>query len=518
VWGFNSQTLRYNLRRLHSISELFIKIMKKNDSKKVILIEDHHQAYYAWKAHGFRNLPLIHIDAHLDFAFQEIKDTRLILEETKSLPELKNQLEKALLFKQKRFDIEKLTHMGNYIYPAMRDGIVGGFYWVIPGDEKEFRYCVKNLKSIINGLAKQDPKSQTTLKIKEGILKAQLYGQKFIICCLKTLPKINKKVLLDIDTDFLVINSIRKSKNTDEIDRHKTWIEPEEFIKILKAKIKNPVLITIAYSVNGGYTPLKFKYLGDEIASRLIDKTFKLPSAAKAFNLFNDFWQKNNKKRARYYYQSAIKSDPTYAVADNNYGPLYLAKKLYKAAEDEFRKILYCHPKNKDALWGMGQVYLSKRKYKSAERYFKAALKILSDYPKALFGLGGAQFKLKKYKSAERYLLRYLAKEPMQPYSHYLLGQIYEKRKQFPKAIVEYKDALKLGLNNPATYLKLLRLAKYSMQKKEIIQDIKIKFKKFGQDFFKKQKPYLKKQGKTRIIKRMERKSALIAKLFPSEK
>jgi len=74
-------------------------------------------------------------------------------------------------------------------------------------------------------------------------------------------------------------------------------------------------------------------------------------------------------------------------------------------------------------------VYLKRRKYNPAERYFKEALKVCSDYPKALFGLGCAQFKLKKYKTAEKYLLRYQTKEPMQPHSHYLLGQIYKKRK-----------------------------------------------------------------------------------------
>jgi tetratricopeptide (TPR) repeat protein len=344
---------------------------------------------------------------------------------------------------------------------------------------------------MIKGLAKQDPKPKTTIKIKNGLLKTQLYSRKFIVCCLKALPKINKKVLLDIDTDFLVINSIRKAKNADEIGRRKIWIEPKEFIKALKTKIKYPVLATIAYSVNGGYAPLKFKYLGDEIVARLEGKPFTMPPAAEAFNLFNKFWQNKDKRKARYHYQRAIKYDPNYAVTDNNYGPLYLAKRYYEKAEGEFRKILYCQPQNKDALCGIGQIYLHKRKYKLAERYFKQALKAHSDYPKAIFGLGSAQFKLKKYKSARNYLFRYQAEKSMQPHSHYLLGQIYERKKQFLKAIAEYQDALRLGLNNPATYLKLLRLAKYSTQKKGIIQDIRIKFKKFRQDFFRRQKPSL---------------------------
>jgi len=478
------------------------------------LIENHDQAYYLWKKLGISNKPLVHFDAHIDFNFYPLKPLRQTLEEAKSKEDLLQQLSQNLAYKQLNIKEESLTNIGNYIYPAMRDGIVNDFYWVIPGDKNEFIRRLKNLKSMIKVLAKQDPKPQTTVKIKDGILKTRLYGRKFIICFLKALPKINKKVLLDIDTDFLVIDSMRKSKNADEIGSRKNWIEPEEFIRVLKTKIRYPVLVTIAYSVNGGYTPLKFKYLGDEIASRLKGKTFKMPPAAKAFNLFNDFWQGKNKKKARYYYRSAIKSDPAYAVTDNNDGHLYLAKRFYKKAKGEFRKILYCDPRNIDALCGMGHVYLKRQKYKPAERYFKEALRVCSDYPKALFGLGCAQFKLKKYKTAEKYLLRYQTKEPMQPHSHYFLGQIYKKGRQFPNAIAEYKDALRLGLNNPVTYRELLRLAKYSTQGKEIIQNLRIKFKRFKQDFFGKQKPYLTKQGKIKAIKRIERELILFAKLL----
>jgi hypothetical protein len=73
---------------------------------------------------------------------------------------------------------------------------------------------------------------------------------------------------------------------------------------------------------------------------------------------------------------------------------------------------------------------------------------------------------------------------------------------------------LRLGLNNPVTYLELLRLAKYSTQGREIIQNLRIKFKRFKQDFFGKQKPYLARQGETKAIKRMERKLILFTKLL----
>lgn len=485
--------------------------MPHSSNKNIVLIEDHHEAYGTWKKRGFKGLPLVHLDAHIDFGFQEIKDIEQIFKEAKSLVELKTSLEKALFFKQKRFEIEKLTHIGNYIYPAIRDGIVTDFYWVIPGDEREFRHCLKDIKLILKGLGKKDPySSRMPLKISDGLLKTQVYDQRLTICCLKKLPKIKKDVLLDIDTDFLVISSVKISKNTDEIGKRNIWIEPKEVIRNIRAKLEHPIFITIAYSVNGGYTPIKFKYLADELAAGFKDITFKRPAASIAFALFNFYWQKKDLNKARYYYKHTIMANPSYGVADNNYGPLYLAKRKYKKAEKEFKKILWVEPSNKYALCGIGKIHLEKKNYELARWYFKRALGVSNNYSEALFGLGLAEFKLKQYKRTKKYLLRHQSREPLNPHSHYMLGQIYEKERCFHKAIAEYKNALSLGLNHPDTYLNLLRLSKYSARSKEIVRDISIKFKEFKGNFFKRRRINLKESK----IRKIKRKFFLIEKLI----
>ena len=431
------------------------------EKNKIALIEDHHQAYFAWKKRKLKSLSLVHIDAHMDFGFPQVKDIPLIIKEAKSLAEIKSAMERHILFKRKGFKLEELTNIANYIYPAMRDGIVKDFYWVIPGDKTEFRNCLKRLKRNLRNLFKKDPLAPPApLRIKNGLLEGRLYANKLVISCLENLPKISSPALLDIDVDFLVINSIKKAASTQEIGRRRVWIKPARFTGIIKEKINNPAFATIAYSVNGGFTPLVFKYLGEEIACRLAGKKFRRPAASINFSLFNLYAQKRQIKKAQAFYAKTLRNDPNYGCWDNNYGPLYLAIRRLKLAETEFKKILSVDPGNKSALSGLGELNLEKKKYPEAEKYFQQALKVSPGQARAMFGLARLNFKLKKYNQAERWLLRYQKKEQKQPLSHYLLAQIYQKKGYWRQAALEYRNAWQLGANKNQIRAKLSRCSK----------------------------------------------------------
>lgn len=401
---------------------------------KIFLIEDHLQAYYTWKKLNVKKTTLVHFDAHLDFGFQEIKDPLQSIKEAKSVNDLKSHLEKLVLFEKLKLKKEKLTNIGNYIYPAMREGMIKDFYWVVPGDKKEFRKCLPVFKKMLVNFKKIDPCQQNKPRVKKGIIESTLYGHCFFICCLENLPKIKEEVLLDIDVDFLVIDSIRNAVATQKISQRKIWIEPRELI----SKIPNWSIATISYSVNGGFTPLKFKYLGDKIAAELKGKEFKMPAAAKTWLEFEKTKQQKN-------YREAIKNDKTYLVEDNNYGPLYLQKKKYKLAEKEFQKIIFCDPKNKFALAGLAQTFLAQKKLKIAKNYFEKTLKIERDFYSALTGLAEIEIKFRKYQRAKKLLLLAQKKEPMQNKTHYLLSLIYRREKKFALAKQEEHRAETLG-------------------------------------------------------------------------
>ena len=49
----------------------------------------------------------------------------------------------------------------------------------------------------------------------------------------------------------------------------KAWLGADEFLEIAKEKFPGIELAIIAYSVRYGYTPVEFKYLGDELLTKL---------------------------------------------------------------------------------------------------------------------------------------------------------------------------------------------------------------------------------------------------------
>ena len=124
-------------------------------NKNITLIEDHDEALKVWREKKIKNLDLVHLDAHIDFGFHAAKPIEKIFNEAKNLKQLKQGLEYSLSFLHYQRDFNKQTNIGNYIYPAMQEGIVKDFYWVVPGGLKgayilfrhtgqKIKYCLKD--------------------------------------------------------------------------------------------------------------------------------------------------------------------------------------------------------------------------------------------------------------------------------------------------------------------------------------------------------------------------------------
>ena len=168
-------------------------------SKDIVCIEDHHQAYYVWKKRGLKDLCLVHLDAHMDFAFQEIKDPVDVLKHARSIAEVRTQVERLLFFRKLGFKENTLVTIGNYIFHAMREGIVGEFYWVVPGTRFEFRENARIIQKIVRDVKRQDPFASRKVSCAHNFVKTTLYGKPFSICSLDSLPRMSREVLLDIE-------------------------------------------------------------------------------------------------------------------------------------------------------------------------------------------------------------------------------------------------------------------------------------------------------------------------------
>jgi hypothetical protein len=97
---------------------------------QIVMMEDHDQAYFAWKAAGVKDRTLVHIDAHIDFGWLPEKDLSEILE-VNNLGELQSLLKQQPLWNPFKKQKNALVNIGNYIFPAFKEGIINKFYWVL---------------------------------------------------------------------------------------------------------------------------------------------------------------------------------------------------------------------------------------------------------------------------------------------------------------------------------------------------------------------------------------------------
>ena len=199
----------------------------------IFLMENHDEAYRVWREAGVREKILVHIDAHDD-----------------------------LVWNPDRAPID----IANFICPALKEGMVREVFWVVPDQTWEDTGSRKPLVRRLHKILAKYPGKPHPLKVGRDLIAGAVLGRPLRVCTLQSLPLITEKVFLDIDVDYMVIS---KACHSSDQYRGLPWCWPDALAAGLKARGIQAELVTIAYSVEGGYTPLKWKYLGDELARRL---------------------------------------------------------------------------------------------------------------------------------------------------------------------------------------------------------------------------------------------------------
>lgn len=215
----------------------------------VFLFEDHCESYIHWKDAGLKGLTVVHVDAHLDVMTDGLSEE--ILQKIASCS-TGAELEKY----RKNDDILwGGFHPGNYLFPAIKDGTVSKLIWVVPdhlpGGEELLPWARGEVSQWIDfTLADYD-----SLRYSDDgrSITGKLLGGDFEICTLSNLSCNDENIAWDIDIDYMI--------DKDDV----AWISPEELIRDLGKSAPSPQIITIAYSVNGGYLPPEQKYLGDMV-------------------------------------------------------------------------------------------------------------------------------------------------------------------------------------------------------------------------------------------------------------
>src|SRR5436309_15445952 len=169
----------------------------------VVMMEDHDGAYYAWKQAGIKGRILLHIDAHIDWDWIADKNPLDILQ-AQSLQQLESMLEERGLWNLSGDRSKELVHIGNYIYPAIVEGFVKEFFWVVPDSFTETPRQLRGLVRMFEAMRKVNPQGLTNLRLEGRRVVAEISGRTVTACSLPDLPAIQEPVLLDIDTDFLM--------------------------------------------------------------------------------------------------------------------------------------------------------------------------------------------------------------------------------------------------------------------------------------------------------------------------
>src|SRR2546425_7482905 len=159
--------------------------------KNLVMMEDHDGAYYAWKQAGLRDRIAVHIDAHIDFAWIPEKDPEELLN-VRTLRELEDLSTADSLWNFTSRPKDKLINEGNYLNPALREGILRSVYWVAPEGFFGTPGRRKRLEAMLHKMRKWNPRALQQIAWTNGVLQAELYGKPLAICPLSKIPRFDE--------------------------------------------------------------------------------------------------------------------------------------------------------------------------------------------------------------------------------------------------------------------------------------------------------------------------------------
>ncbi|MGO9603685.1 MAG: tetratricopeptide repeat protein [Candidatus Binataceae bacterium] len=466
-------------------------VMKEEPPTRIHLMENHDQAYYAWRDAGVRDRVLVHIDAHHDMWC--IEDNRGIT-------------------------------IANFICPALREGIVSEIYWIVPDRALKNAHARRELLAQIKSLAKDYKTDPRAIEITRDRITLPVLGKRLTIAALESLNFEGPPVLLDIDVDYLMIPQV----SHDRADTHAAmpWRWPAELVSQIAAAQLSADLVTISYSIEGCYTPLAWKYLGTELESRIggsadcsgydrlregataaargdledarasyLEAAVLMPqSAAPQYHLALLSAKLGRAEEARNYCRHALELDPTYATGFNNLGLHYFWQKRYSEAKAEFDRALMLDPGDAYAQVGMSRLAGRRKRWNEAIEWANKALDISDENLDAHRCLGEAYARSGRLDLAINHYERslQLALHGQKPLSWHLLtctqsgqlldedhcatyatlGRLRAKRGDVEQAIACYRIALNSNFGGVRERLRLARLYLRAGRREEAAEQV----------------------------------------------
>lgn len=210
------------------------------------LFDDHYEAFLVWREAGLSGLTCVHVDAHLDISADGFSETAL-----QGIAQARTRDEIAAFRGNPKLPWGGF-HCGNYLYPALRDGTVTTFVWVVPAGFAEGS-LVQNARQTLQNWLDMGIEDFRSLKPVQGRVEGQLLGRRLVICTSDNLPEFSAEeqanLALDIDVDYFV-----------RVKDDRMWQTPHQLQQDFRDL--KPIVLTVATSCEGGYTPLSHRFLG----------------------------------------------------------------------------------------------------------------------------------------------------------------------------------------------------------------------------------------------------------------
>ena len=329
----------------------------------------HDRAYYVWRDAGVRAALLVHVDAHHDAA---------------------------------RAESWTPIDIGNYVRAAIRDGMIAAVRWIVPdpmwSDAATRRILRAELRAIGDRHVADAPGGAHTAVDGVELWMGPLAGASLAPA---------GPVLLDIDVDYLLTARYESQRTAEPLAV--PWCCPADLINRLRAHGIDPLITTIASSVTGGFTPLRWAHLAREIAARLggdpppsllaccealadaarrreagdnpgaLDACLAAVAAAPAepaahFHLAQLLQAAGREDEARAAYRRTLERDPSYAHAFMTRGPYLYRRGRLREAEAAYSEALALDPDDSHAHLGLAMVAMKGRYPADARRHAERSL------------------------------------------------------------------------------------------------------------------------------------------------
>lgn len=382
-------------------------------------MEDHRDAYFFWKELGLGNLTCVHVDAHLDVCDRRVPGYSGVR------PEI---------------------NCGNYLLPAMNEGVVDKLVWVVPPHLKGESSLLEWAREELQVWVRLSVQEYNSLKCVGSVVEGELLGKPFLVCESDSVPRFDDPVLLDIDADYYLDPDDGVWQSPQNLQRHLSHL--------------SPVALTVAYSVQGGFTPIHRRYLGD-----LTVCCFTEPELAESYQaaLTTDCPLPENSPpwlQASYLLKAGLQLDsPEYEEAtklNNKYRADLVDLAWWRLSRKDYHKAELWIEKledglERDYLRGLSRLY--QQHFEKAAHHWKQILErpdleastrrhLLELQARALLGAGCFEESVNACSQALKLDRRAGDLWSLLANAHYKMGRLEEAARAYRKSVSCFKDKL----------------------------------------------------------------------------